>query len=67
MDTIENHCLKQAMIEGYLSTRNDRAALNRDWQIVDGENWPSWDGNEPAGDDGGLLDAEDRPAWRERQ
>jgi len=66
MDTIENQRLKQAMIEGYVNTRDDHAALNRDWQIVDGESWPEWYQDEPAGDAGGLLDAEDRPARRER-
>ena len=64
---MKDELLKQAMIEGYVNTRADRAALNRDWQIVDGENWPVWDDGEPAGDTGGLLDAEDRAARRERQ
>lgn len=52
MDTIESQRLEQAMIEGYINTRDDRAELNRDWQIVDGENWPSWDPGEAAGASG---------------
>jgi hypothetical protein len=42
METNENDCLEQKMIEGYIATRDDREELNRDWQIVDGENWPAW-------------------------
>jgi hypothetical protein len=30
------------MIEGYLATRDDREPLHRDWEIVDGEGWPSY-------------------------
>jgi hypothetical protein len=32
--------VERAMIEGYIATREDRGELNRDWQIVDGEDWP---------------------------
>ena len=49
MATNESERLEQAMIEGYIKTREDRQELNRDWQIVDGENWPSWDPGEAAG------------------
>ena len=67
MDTSENQGLERAMIEGYINTRDDRRALNRDWQIVDGESWPPWDQDEPAGRADALLDPEDRAARREWQ
>jgi hypothetical protein len=38
---LERQELEQAMKEGYLATREERAALNDDWQVVDGEHWPA--------------------------
>ena len=38
---IERERIEQDMIEGYMATRDDRDALNRDWEIVDGEGWPT--------------------------
>lgn len=67
MDTSENQGLERAMIEGYINTRDDRRALNHDWQITDGENWPSRDDGESTGPGSRLLDPEDRSARRERQ
>lgn len=49
METNENEHLEHARIEGYIEAREDRQELNRDWQIVDGENWPSWDPGDAAG------------------
>jgi hypothetical protein len=49
MDTDEHERLGHAMIEGYITTREDRDELNRDWQIVDGEHRPTWGRDEPAG------------------
>jgi Arc/MetJ family transcription regulator len=40
VDAIEREQLTSDMIEGYIATREDREALNRDWQTVDGEGWP---------------------------
>ena len=42
-ETNENECLEQEGIEGYLGARDDRAELDGDWQIVDGESLPSSD------------------------
>jgi Arc/MetJ family transcription regulator len=39
-DAIEREHLDREMMEGYLATRDDRAELNRDWEIIDGEGWP---------------------------
>ena len=41
VDAIERERLEREMIEGYLATREDRDALNHDWQVIDGEGWPS--------------------------
>jgi hypothetical protein len=41
MNTTENERLEREMIDGCVATRDDRDELNRDWQIVDGENWPA--------------------------
>jgi hypothetical protein len=30
----------EAMRQGYLATRRERAALNEDWQVIDTEGWP---------------------------
>lgn len=32
--------IEAQMREGYLATRQERQALNNDWQVVDGEGWP---------------------------
>jgi Arc/MetJ family transcription regulator len=40
-DAIEREQLERDMMEGYIATRDDRAELNRDWEIVDGEDWPA--------------------------
>ena len=61
METNENERLEQATIEGCITTREDREDFNRDWQIVDGENWPSWDPGETAdapGDQDGTTSGE---------
>jgi hypothetical protein len=42
VDAIEREQLQRDMIEGYVATRDDRDALNRDWQAVDGEGWPTY-------------------------
>ena len=39
-DAVERERLEREMMEGYIATREDRRALNLDWQIVDGEGWP---------------------------
>ena len=41
-DAIEPEQLQRDMIEGYIATRNNRDALNRDWQAVDGDGWPTY-------------------------
>ena len=33
--------IEAQMHEGYVATRQERQALNNDWQIVDGEGWPA--------------------------
>lgn len=40
LDAIERARIERGMIEGYIATREDREALNCDWEIVDGEGWP---------------------------
>ena len=40
-DAFEREQIERDMIEGYVATRDDREELNRDWEIVDGEAWPS--------------------------
>jgi Arc/MetJ family transcription regulator len=37
---VEGRALEQALKEGYLATRSDRASLNDDWQAVDLPAWP---------------------------
>lgn len=37
---LEQAEIEAQMREGYQATREDRAALNAEWQIVDGEGWP---------------------------
>ena len=41
VDAIEREQLEREMIEGYIATRDDRDALNLDWQAMDGEGWPT--------------------------
>jgi predicted transcriptional regulator len=38
---LEQRQLEQAMKQGYLATRDDRAALNGDWEAVDTVDWPA--------------------------
>ncbi len=33
--------IEQQMRAGYLASRQDRAALNEDWKLIDGEGWPA--------------------------
>ena len=33
--------LEAQMREGYSATRQERQELNTDWQIIDGEGWPT--------------------------
>jgi hypothetical protein len=40
LDAIEERQIEEQMREGYLASREERAALNEDWQSVDGERWP---------------------------
>jgi hypothetical protein len=42
VDAIEREQLQRDMIEGYIATRDDRDALNLDWQAVDGDGWPTY-------------------------
>ncbi len=41
LDLLEQQKTEKAMREGYLATRRDRAALARDWEVVDVEDWPA--------------------------
>lgn len=36
---LEKAELEAQMIEGYLATQQERATLNADWQVLDGEGW----------------------------
>lgn len=38
---LEQAEIEAAMREGYLATNSERRALNADWQILDGEEWPA--------------------------
>ena len=38
---LEQAEIEGQMREGYIATRQDRQALNADWQVVDGEGWPA--------------------------
>lgn len=38
---LEQAEIERQMREGYLAVREDRKALNEEWQIVDGEGWPA--------------------------
>ena len=33
--------METAMLNGYLATNSERRDLNADWQVVDGEGWPT--------------------------
>ena len=37
---VERLRIEEAMREGYIATRRDRAELNEDWSAVDTERWP---------------------------
>ena len=41
LDALDRQRTEQAMKEGYLATRQHRAELNADWQVVDTEDWPA--------------------------
>lgn len=38
---LEQAELEAQMREGYLAVRQERRELNADWEVVDGENWPT--------------------------
>ncbi|CAA9254334.1 MAG: hypothetical protein AVDCRST_MAG77-2355 [uncultured Chloroflexi bacterium] len=40
LDALARHQIAESMREGYVATRDDRDALNADWQAIDGERWP---------------------------
>ena len=40
LDALEREQIEQEMREGYIATREDRAALNEDWGVLDTEGWP---------------------------
>jgi hypothetical protein len=40
LDALEREQVEAAMREGYIATREERAALNQDWAVVDTESWP---------------------------
>jgi hypothetical protein len=40
IELIERQQIEAAMKEGYLATRQDRATVDEDWQVVDTEGWP---------------------------
>jgi hypothetical protein len=39
-DEVERERVEAEMKEGYLATRTERAALNKDWGAIDTERWP---------------------------
>ena len=41
IELVERAELERAMREGYLATRTERAELNRDWAVVDAQDWPA--------------------------
>lgn len=41
IDVLERQQIEQAMKEGYLASRAERAELNSDWGVVDTESWPA--------------------------
>ncbi len=40
LDALERQRIEDAMREGYIATREDRAALNQDWGALDTVDWP---------------------------
>ncbi len=40
LDQLEQAEIEAQMREGYLAVKEERQELNRDWQTVDGEDWP---------------------------
>ncbi|WP_423226025.1 hypothetical protein [Candidatus Amarolinea aalborgensis] len=38
---LERAEIEAQMVEGYLAVREERVALNEDWQRLDGEGWPA--------------------------
>lgn len=38
---LEQAEIERQMREGYLAVREDRKALNEEWQSIDGEGWPA--------------------------
>ena len=41
VDAVERERLEAEMKEGYLAQRAERAEMNDEWGVVDGEGWPS--------------------------
>ncbi len=41
VNELEQAEIEAQMREGYLVTRQERQELNEDWEIVDGEGWPT--------------------------
>jgi hypothetical protein len=39
-ETLERKRIEELAIEGYIATREDRAELAQDWEVVDLEGWP---------------------------
>jgi hypothetical protein len=52
LDALERQQVEEAMKEGYVASREDRAALSEDWGVLDTEQWPEWC-LEPRGASGG--------------
>jgi hypothetical protein len=40
LDALEREQVEAAMREGYIATREERAALNQDWAALDTLDWP---------------------------
>jgi Arc/MetJ family transcription regulator len=40
-DSLERARIEAEMREGYIATREDRRELNQDWEVIDGEGWPT--------------------------
>jgi hypothetical protein len=41
IDQLEQAALEAQMREGYQATRLERQEVHRDWQVLDGEGWPT--------------------------
>ncbi len=41
LDQLEQAEIEAQMREGYLAVKEERQELNRDWETVDGEDWPA--------------------------